>query len=67
MRSSDLDAVQGYPGRIAAGVRGGRPGLQRKRPADFLRGDSQLCQVEIEDVAREPDFLFPFGQRARDQ
>ena len=64
---SDLDAVQGYPGRIAAGVRGGRPGLQRKRPADFLRGDSQLCQVEIEDVAREPDFLFPFGQRARDQ
>ena len=64
---SDLDAVQGYPGRIAAGVRGGRPGLQRKRPADFLRGDSQLCQVEIEDVAREPDFLFPFCQRARDQ
>ena len=63
----DFDAVQCDPGGVVALSGGGCGGIQRKRPADRLRGDAQCRQVEPEDVAREVDALFPFGQRPGDE
>ena len=63
--AADYDAVQRETCGHAAGIRSGSVGVERKRSADLLRGDSHVGQIEVEDIARHADPLFPLRQRSR--